>query len=677
VDPRRWWLLAGAVPVATACALAAGNAALRPLGDVAVIVAGLVAAVVLWVAGGRRDRSASWRLLAVAPLLPVLGYGLAALVDPPDTLRLVVLRWVPTVPAYVLAVIGSLGLAGRARLRTGRRLAVEVALFFTACLIVVNLLVTGPVGGWGTLGPQETVVLGAAVVVTSAAMAAALTLLGVVEAPRRSMAAALLAGTVLLASGRGLGTSATLSGTLGAVDVSRFLIAAGLHLLVLAVLLDPGPGDRAAPSPRGRSTDVGQMLPHIALLLAVTAAGCAALAGHGLSVGTVAGPVLCVALAAVHRWLTARDEQRMAARLRRSESYFRSLVQSVGDAVVILDDDLRITWASPALRRSLGAGAGALLGQTLLTAVHPDDVAVLAAVLPTSDEGPAPAPTGAGLLTLRLPDASGEWRCFEAGVSDLRRDTDVGAVVLQCRDMTERHAREQALQSVAYIDPMTGLPNRAGFLRGVQRALDSDTGGPTTLLTIELDGLQAARENAGRETVSAVVAEVGRRLRATVRGEDVVARMGGGAFAVLAGGDDADVDRLAARLLSVVEQPILTTAGIVELTAGVGVVPLEDGVGVEALLGRGELPCVPRTRPARARRVATGHLSVRRRSGATGSGPICRLRAPGGSCSCSSSPSWRWRSSGSSAWRRSCAGSTPRSVRSRPRSSSHWPSAPD
>ena len=34
---------------------------------------------------------------------------------------------------------------------------------------------------------------------------------------------------------------------------------------------------------------------------------------------------------------------------------------------------------------------------------------------------------------------------------------------------------------------------------------------------IELDGLAAARENAGREVVTAVVAEVGRRLRATVR----------------------------------------------------------------------------------------------------------------------------------------------------------------
>jgi diguanylate cyclase (GGDEF)-like protein len=254
----------------------------------------------------------------------------------------------------------------------------------------------------------------------------------------------------------------------------------------------------------------------------------------------------------------------------------------------MLDDALRITWASPALDRALGDAAPALLGRSLLDSVHPDDAPALAAVLPVAGTAPATDAAAGGLLILRLPDAAGEWRYLEARISDLRHVPDVGAVVLHCRDMTERYAREQALQSVAYTDPMTGLPNRAGALRAMQQAV-AEPDGPVTLLIIELDGLAAARENAGREIVSTVVAEVGRRLRATVRGEDVVARMGGGAFAVLTHGDDADTDRLAARCLSVVEQPILTPAGIVDLTAGVGVVTLEPGLGVETLLGRGDL----------------------------------------------------------------------------------------
>jgi diguanylate cyclase (GGDEF)-like protein/PAS domain S-box-containing protein len=360
-------------------------------------------------------------------------------------------------------------------------------------------------------------------------------------------------------------------------------------MLGAAALMDARP---AAERPNRRKRgmpDVGQLLPHVALLVAVAAVGSVAMTGVRPSPGTIGGLVFCVAIAAAHRWLTARDEQRMGARLRRSEAHFRSLVQSAGDAVVILDDNLRIAWSSPALERSLGPAADELIGRPLLAVVHPDDAAALAAVLPTSGTEAAPVPADAGLLTLRLPDASGEWRYLEAGITDLRDDDDVAAVVLHCRDMTDRHAREQALQSVAYTDPMTGLPNRAGFLRLVRQTLAEVDGEPTTLLMIELDGLAAARENAGREVVSTVVAEVGRRLRATVRGEDVVARMGGGAFAVLTRGEDADADRLAARCQSVVEQPTLTTAGLIELTAGVGVVPLEGGLGVETLLARGDL----------------------------------------------------------------------------------------
>jgi diguanylate cyclase (GGDEF)-like protein/PAS domain S-box-containing protein len=624
VDPRRWWLLAGAVPVALGCALSAARPSLAPVGDLAVVVAGLFSGVVVCLVSGRTDRPRTWRLLAIAPLFPVLGALMVALLGDLSPVQTAVLRWVPTVPGYLIAIAGMLALVDRSRLRAGARTAVEVALFLGACLVVVSLLVVGAEGSWSGLGIEERLVLGAAVVVTSATMAAALTLLGVIEAPRRRMAVALLGGAALLTLGRATGTSAMLSGSVAPLVLARFLVSGGLLLLALAAIMDARPdasgepGRPAAADVRGtgRALDVGPLLPHIALLVAIATVGSVSITGVRPSRGTIAGLVLCVALAAVHRWLTARDEQQLSARLRRSEAHYRSLVQSAGDAVVTLDDDLRITWSSPALQRSLGAAADALLGHSLLAAVHPDDVATLAAVLPMSDPHAPPAPPEAGLVTLRLPDEAGEWRYLEAGISDLRGDADVAAVVLHCRDMTERHAREQTLQSIAYTDPMTGLPNRAGFLRTLRQALTDVGDVATTLLVIELDGLAAARENAGREAVSTVVAEVGRRLRGTVRGEDVVARMGGGAFAVLARGTDGDADRLAARCLSVVEQPILTAAGVVELTAGVGLVPLEEGIGVEGLLARGDLAvrAAHDAGPGCARRYSTalGDAALRR-----------------------------------------------------------------
>jgi len=72
VDSRRWWLLAAAVPVALGCALATAQPAMTLAGQLSVVGAGLLAAAVLWRSAARTGRRA-WRLLAVAPLLPVSG----------------------------------------------------------------------------------------------------------------------------------------------------------------------------------------------------------------------------------------------------------------------------------------------------------------------------------------------------------------------------------------------------------------------------------------------------------------------------------------------------------------------------------------------------------------------------------------------------------------------------
>jgi diguanylate cyclase (GGDEF)-like protein/PAS domain S-box-containing protein len=581
------------VPVLAACLVAAVVPHAGVVGDAAMGLAEAAAAVVMWI-GGRRSkgRGPGWRLLAVALLIPVVW----ALVTPAGGsaggMTTAYFSWTPTIPAYLLAICASFTFLDRARLRAGGlRFAVELLLFATACFVVTEFLVLGSDGSWGVVSGSARIILAAAVLTMSASMGMGLTLLGLVDVRRHRMARALLAGSVLMTAGQCLGASPVLAGSTPATDVSRFLVVAGTIALTAAALADPGSADVA---PR-RTTGHGcahfrQVAPHVAMFVATLSMVVTIALGQAPGRSALGGVLACVGLSALHRWLSARHEYRMRTRLRRSESYFRSLVRSSGDAVLILDEELRVSWASTALERMVGAAAATeLVGRPVLEAVHPEDVAALTAALPRGgededdDERADP-----GLILLRLRDSDGTWRFLEAGVSDLRRDTDVGAVVLHCRDMTERHAREQALQSVAYTDPMTGLPNRAGWLRAAeQRTAAADA--PAALLIIELEGLADARESTGRDVVTAVVAEIGRRLRATVRGEDLVARLGGGAFAVLADGRPDETDQLAARCLAVIEQPLRTAGGVLELTGSVGVVSLEAGVPVEELRSRAEL----------------------------------------------------------------------------------------
>ncbi|WP_138757654.1 putative bifunctional diguanylate cyclase/phosphodiesterase [Modestobacter altitudinis] len=595
------WLLA--VPVLTG---AAGGVA-PTVADVLLLTTALVTAALLWTRGTRLDPGAprrgvlrGWRLLAVAVVVGLASAGVVALVDrqstrsPSDTVGQLV-----SLPAVLLALVALLTLFTRRQLRAGgARLLTETALFFSASVVLAQVLVVGPALAGQPLTAHARLVLELICLLTAGVLSAVLVLIAVSAGARRVSGALLLLAATAWAGARELavaGDDLRLPALPGWVVAAQL---AGLVLLCLAALRDPGV-DAVAPPTRttARLSLAGQLLPHLVMVVAVLVFLSVPLAG-GRPTPAAGGALLCcLALTAVHRAVAARDESRVGSRLRRSEAYFRSLVRSSSDAVLILDGDLRVSWAAPALLPP--AGAPALPGRPLADVVHPDDAQAV--------RGWLAGGTPTGLRSFRLQDASGDWRVFEAGVSDLRADDDVQGLVLQCRDVTARLDRELELSSLAYTDPLTGLPNRAaqrGALDDLLAGLADPTAEDVALLLVEVHGLAAAGEHAGRDVVDVALAEIARRLRATVRAEDQVARIGAELFSVLAHGTGDEPDRVASRCLSVIDAPVTTDAGIVDLTAVVGLAPLTAGLTAEAVGDRAELA----VRDARA----AGAGSVRR-----------------------------------------------------------------
>ncbi|SFT75453.1 PAS domain S-box-containing protein/diguanylate cyclase (GGDEF) domain-containing protein [Geodermatophilus amargosae] len=614
MDRRIGWLLACAVPAAAACAVAALEPTLDPLGDAVTGLAALLTSLALLALSRPGDPSAPpWRLMAAAALFPVLGLLLSSAARPDSVLSAVVLRWLPTVPGYVLVVVALLGMVERSTLRrTCRRTLLELALFGAAALVVMQLLLVGPGNSWTALSLGAQLVLGAAVVATSATMAAGLTVLGSVEAHRQRMATVLLGALVVLCVARGTGTSAALLGAADAVPLTRVAVVLGLALLLLARLLDPG----TAPDVRrcangGRADQLRSVLPHLALVVVVALVVVPLVLGTTPTRVTLAGALGCVALSAAHRWVTTREEHLRGARLRRDEAYFRNLLHAGRDAVLVLDARLRVGFASPAMAALLGTTPAELTGRDVLSGaagrpgtLDPGDAAELRRVL---DSG-----TG-GLVTLHARDAGGSRRCLEVSVSDLRSDPAVGSVVLHCRDVTERVARERALEEVAFTDALTGLPNRAGW----DAALAPATGrAGSSVLLVEVSGLDEVREHAGRDVVATVLVELGRRLRSAVRADEVVARLVGGTFAVLAEGDADTAALLGDRCLAVLEQPVTTAAGVFDLSAAIGVVVVEPGTDVAEVGARAELAVAAARRSGSARATcwtpALGAAAARR-----------------------------------------------------------------
>lgn len=139
-------------------------------------------------------------------------------------------------------------------------------------------------------------------------------------------------------------------------------------------------------------------------------------------------------------------------------------------------------------------------------------------------------------------------------------------------DVTEQRCREDQLRRMADTDPLTGLVNRATLRRHLDVTLrDPHNRGGVALLFCDLDNFKEVNDTRGHAVGDALLVEVARRLRESVRSKDMVARLGGDEFVIVCPEYDADdTARLARRLTQRIERPYRVDGGIVRVGVSVG-----------------------------------------------------------------------------------------------------------
>jgi diguanylate cyclase (GGDEF)-like protein len=120
-------------------------------------------------------------------------------------------------------------------------------------------------------------------------------------------------------------------------------------------------------------------------------------------------------------------------------------------------------------------------------------------------------------------------------------------------DITERELAEERLQEMSNHDPLTGLLNSRAFQAAGTERLAKIGESHASLIYLDLDLLKDANDSYGHPMGDAALVGLAGALTRTFRGSDVVGRMGGDEFAVLAisrepDSDDAIVARLSAEL---------------------------------------------------------------------------------------------------------------------------------
>ena len=120
-------------------------------------------------------------------------------------------------------------------------------------------------------------------------------------------------------------------------------------------------------------------------------------------------------------------------------------------------------------------------------------------------------------------------------------------------------------------DPLTGLANRRHF-QAVMRQVAADGKLSGAVYLIDIDHFKRINDQHGHSAGDAVLIEVARRLRDTLREQDLIVRWGGEEFLVVTQMLASDqVEALARRMLGTLNQfPVVTGAGRVTVSASIG-----------------------------------------------------------------------------------------------------------
>jgi diguanylate cyclase (GGDEF)-like protein/PAS domain S-box-containing protein len=275
--------------------------------------------------------------------------------------------------------------------------------------------------------------------------------------------------------------------------------------------------------------------------------------------------------------------------LRESEERFRALTEQSTDIILIADNSGQIQYASPSVHTVLAVHGDSLVGRNMIDLVHPDDF------LKTMSAGSRSVAYGQNpIVEFRLRHADGSWLHFECVVRNLTQHKNIGGIVYNARDITERKQTQEELLFNATHDVLTGLPNRALFLGRLQSVVDRMKRHPhqaAAVLFIDIDGFKVVNDCYGHATGDVLIKAVSNRLRACMRSDGTIARMGGDEFTVLVEdvADPSDAIRVAERIQSSFAQPFLLEGHEVFKSISIGIALTSPEVPAEAVLQNADI----------------------------------------------------------------------------------------
>lgn len=273
------------------------------------------------------------------------------------------------------------------------------------------------------------------------------------------------------------------------------------------------------------------------------------------------------------------EVRRATSTLRAREQQFRALARSSPIGIFLTDGSGAVRFANRRLAEILDVEDDELLGARLWERLGIDAggcadlLADLAGDEPRTVTLEPPGTDTRRVIALRAAAVlgkDGEANGYTGTVEDITEQVASHAA------LAEREAKNRALATrfahQARHDALTGVPNRLHLTEQLTSTADRPAGS-VALLLLDLDGFKLVNDTLGHAAGDELLVDIGERLAACARDDDVLARLGGDEFAFLlrTGEQPRSALALADRLLAAIQRPVTVSGETVTVGASIGV----------------------------------------------------------------------------------------------------------
>jgi diguanylate cyclase (GGDEF)-like protein len=158
------------------------------------------------------------------------------------------------------------------------------------------------------------------------------------------------------------------------------------------------------------------------------------------------------------------------------------------------------------------------------------------------------------------------------------------------RTLITAHAQ---VQSLAYVDPLTGLANRRSLYERLEDAVQQHLidGSGFSLAMMDLDDFKSINDSYGHPVGDKLLVEAASRIHAQCPSCSTISRQGGDEFAILVPRDgDARIDELGKRLATSLAEPFVLGHARLHLSASIGIAHCpEHGTDAATIMSRADV----------------------------------------------------------------------------------------